>query len=83
MKKQLNIIKIQFLFTASLYLFIYLFRSFCVFEFTNPFQWIIDIPSYTKEDRGLILFGFIFYHSFVYGVVYCHITDLSKTLKNK
>lgn len=57
-----KIILRQQLLTISLYIFVYLCRSFIVFEFKNPFQWIIDIPKYDEETRlFIIFFGTIYY----------------------
>lgn len=39
------------------YTLVYLVKSFVIWEFTNPFQWIIDIPTYQPDTRGLILFA--------------------------
>ena len=37
----------------SLWFFLYVFKTVTIWKFTNPFQWIIDIPTYSNEDRGL------------------------------
>lgn len=60
----------HFIFTISLYTFIYLFKVFADFYFSNPFQWIIDIPTYKDEDRGFILFGFLTYHITSIALIY-------------
>lgn len=41
----------------SIYSIVYLLISFIIWEFKNPFQWIIDIPKYTFDIRICILFG--------------------------
>jgi hypothetical protein len=46
------------------YAVVYLFYTFIFWEFKNPFQWVINIPSYSGETRFLILFYFIAIHSF-------------------
>lgn len=60
----------HFIFTISLYTFIYLFKVFVDFHFSNPFQWIIDIPTYKSEDRGFILFGFLTYQITSITIIY-------------
>jgi hypothetical protein len=47
-------------FTLLLYTVVYLIKSFVIWEFTNPIQWIIDIPKCSNEDRflGLCMFAF-------------------------
>jgi len=53
------------LITSCVYIFIYLFASFTMWEFRNPFQWIIDIPTYASIDRFLIFFFIILWWAFV------------------
>ena len=57
-KKIIMFFKIQ----AIIYWSCYLIRTFCIFKFTNPFQWIIDMPLYSVEDRafGLATYLFVF-----------------------
>ena len=50
--KQLKVIFI-------IYLIVYSGYTFSIFEFKNPFQWIIDIPSYSNGDRFFLLFGWL------------------------
>jgi len=38
------------------YVIAYLIKTFVIWEFTNPLQWIIDIPEYTDIFRGFMLF---------------------------
>lgn len=52
----------QWLITISLYVFIYLCKTFIYLEFTNPFQWIVDLPKYTVETRSSILFFILLYY---------------------
>ena len=56
-------IKIQFSITTFFYTAVYLFKTFVIWEFTNPFQWIIDIPTYTDFNRFMILFYVLFYYT--------------------
>ena len=42
--------------TVFIYVSIYLIYSFTVFDLVNPFQWIIDIPLMTNDERlGIIV----------------------------
>lgn len=81
MNKKLKLILIGQTITICLYTLVYLCRSFILFEFTNPFQWIVDIPTYTSSQRGEILFYFICYYCVVYIVLYQTVYDLSEKLK--
>ena len=45
-----------------LYAIAYLVKSFTIWQFQNPFKWVIDLPTYTADDRGWILAGFIVLH---------------------
>lgn len=83
MNKKLELILRGQIITMSIYTFIYLCRTFILFEFTNPFQWIVDIPTYTSERRGELLFYFIVYYCTLYIVIYQVYNDLSEKLKNK
>ncbi len=50
-------------------MFVYLVKSFIVWNFTNPFRWIIDIPEYTCSTRALILFYVLFYQVFQFALI--------------
>jgi len=50
--------------TIILYFIVYFIKSFIIWDFTNPFQWIIDIPTYEDGDRFLILFCIILWQTF-------------------
>lgn len=63
-----KIIKGQII-TLILYCIIYLIISFVIWDFYNPFQWIIDIPDYKTEERAGILTGFVVYYAILYGVI--------------
>ena len=52
----------QWLITTSLYVFIYLCKTFIYLEFTNPFQWIVDLPKYSVETRSEILCAILLYY---------------------
>lgn len=39
------------LITFALYTVVYLVKSFVLWEFTNPFDWIINLPTYLPEVR--------------------------------
>lgn len=69
----------QLLISSGLYAFVYFFRTFVIFEFRNPFQWIIDIPSYSPEARFLLLFLIICYYSITLFIIYVN----NKKILNK
>ena len=58
MKKAIIIHTIQ---TLCLWVIIYLIRSFAIFELENPFKWIIDMPTYSINERSGILGCFLCY----------------------
>lgn len=60
MKQVRKFMLTQWLMNTSIYTIIYLFKSFAQWEFRNPFQWIIDIPTYSSDVRGLGLIFFLF-----------------------
>lgn len=68
MKKELTFLKI----TACVYVIIYVCKSFIIWDITNPFSWIYNMPTYSNDDRLTILF-FFFYCIVVKIVVYNHI----------
>jgi len=56
--------------TFSIYTFSYLYRTFVIWKFTNPFQWIVDLPNSTTDCRIGILFGIIFWYCLITVMVY-------------
>ncbi len=49
--------------TIIIYSIVYLYNTFVIWQLKNPFQWIIDIPTYQNESRFFILFACIFYQT--------------------
>lgn len=66
-----------------LYTIAYLIKTFVIWKFTNPFTWIINMPNYNNEDRGLILFAIVFWQVIQVLVIYGILTDLQKKQINK
>ena len=59
MKKIKILLKYWFLVSLcgwAVYFLIWVIRSFVVFEFRNPFSWIVDLPYYGVDHHGAILF---------------------------
>lgn len=52
------------------YTIYYLIKTFVIWKFTNPFDWIINIPNYTNDDRGTIIGGIIIIYTFTTIFVY-------------
>lgn len=69
MKKIAIHIGIQLSVTVILYAIIYLIKSFVLWAFANPFQWIIDLPTYSSDARSLILLFYIIYALGVYSII--------------
>lgn len=62
-------IKIQFAISLIVYTISYLFKTFILFEFTNPFEWILIVPKLSTEDRGALLIFLIQYYCISYGLI--------------
>jgi len=45
---------LQWIVIIPLYAFFWAWASFAEFELLNPFQWIIDIPTYFPDGRALV-----------------------------
>ena len=80
MNKKLKLILTGQTITICLYTLVYLCKTFIMFEFTNPFQWIIDIPIYTNTERGNILFYVLGYYSVLYIILYMIIYEKEITI---
>ncbi len=44
-------IQSMLVFNSIVYWSVYLIKSFVIWKFTNPFQWIVDIPTNTNDER--------------------------------
>ncbi len=60
----------SFSFTVMLYAFIYFIAVFVRWEFFNPVQCIIDLPTYDSSDRFCIIVLYLFYQVFVFTTSY-------------
>lgn len=49
------------IFNTLLATFIYLCVYFVTWDFIVPFAWVLDIPSWTKDDRLKLLLGWLTY----------------------
>ena len=47
--------------TLFIWIVVYIIWSFITWNFFNPFKWIINIPTYSYEHRGIGLFFWILY----------------------
>lgn len=56
--------------TVCVWTIIYLFKTWVIWEFTNPFNWIIAIPTYDQGDRAGILIGVLMYQGIQMTVAY-------------
>lgn len=62
--------KKQAIITLILYVIVYFIYTFVIWEFKNPLQWIIDIPTYTDDKRAMILFSYAIYHCMLFILIY-------------
>lgn len=53
-------------FQIAIYVIVYFIKTFVEWEFKNPFKWIIDIPTYDNEIRGMILFFYTMGYTAIY-----------------
>lgn len=62
------------------YLSIYLIKSYLIWDFTNPFQWMINLAYLGMDYRIMVAISFV-----VYSIVVLYITGaiFEKKLKNK
>lgn len=58
----MKVIKTHILQTIGIWIVWYFIWAFSIWEFYNPFQWIIDIPTYEWTNRFLIL-AYLFFYS--------------------
>lgn len=70
----MKIIKISLAISATLYAIVYIGYSFVEWEIKNPFQWIIDIPTYDPMARFAIMCCVVMY----YGILFVVAIDISK-----
>ncbi len=56
MKKQL---KTLLLINSAAYWGVYLIKTFVIWQFTNPFWWLININNFSYGERGMGLFCFV------------------------
>lgn len=49
----------------SAYLFVYICITFGMWEFKNPFQWVIDLPTWRVDMRVGVLLGLIGWFAFI------------------
>lgn len=62
MKKILKYLLEYWKITAIVYTIVYILKSFIIWEFTNPIQWIINLPIYDEHTRFIILCFYILYN---------------------
>lgn len=72
MKKEIyfKVAKRQFALSASIWLFFWLCGCFVRWNIFNPFQWLLDMPRYTIEDRLGILMSLIMYYGISIALIY-------------
>lgn len=56
-----KVLKRMFLNTLILYPTVYLIKCFVCWGFTNPFQWLLDIPTEDDAYRFSVFFSWIMY----------------------
>jgi len=69
--------------TITLYTIVYLVRTFIIWEFNNPFAWIINMPNYDNETRGLGLFAIAMWQGFQLLIVSGVVRELNKNNHDK
>lgn len=69
----------NFTVTCVIYTIAYLVKTFIMWEFTNPFGWIINLPEYSSDTRVMILIAFLFLYPVQLFIVYDILKNKSKT----
>ena len=69
--KYLKTYQKQLIITVSTYFILYISKTFIMWEFENPFKWLIEIPTYSVGARFIILLSYSIYHSVVYAFIKC------------
>ena len=54
--------------TISLYFIAYAIKTFVLFRFTDPFEWIKLIPEMQPDNRGLLLIGYVAYEAIKFAI---------------
>lgn len=82
-KKQLikKIIKGQVI-TAIIYIIVYLIISFTIWDFYNPFYWMIHLNEAPSEVRFTLLLGLAFYYFMLYSIIDQHEKDKKPIFTN-
>ncbi len=59
-------IKLQLKISLIIYCISYIIKTFILFKLTNPFEWILMIPTLTNDHRAIVLVGLVIYYLFVH-----------------
>lgn len=62
----------------AIYALGYFVKVFVEWRFSNPFQWVVDLPTMTNEDRGIGL-TLVFVYLVCIGVISKCILDFKTT----
>lgn len=54
---------------SIIYITVYLFISYINWKFTNPFEWLINIDTYSSDTRLIIFFITILFFYVIYAWV--------------
>lgn len=55
-------LKLFFIVNFTVYFSFYFIGAFIMWELTNPFQWVINLPTASSEDRfGTLMLIFLYY----------------------
>lgn len=58
---------------------VYLLAAWTRWEFFNPFQWLIDIPTYQMDSRFFLLMGILIWHILQITLIYNIIKEYDKS----
>ena len=61
---------LQFKINSSIYIICYAVKTFIIWEFTNPFEWIINMGTYDPSTRGGILLFYVIFNGFAALVIW-------------
>ncbi len=59
-----KLILLNFVTNVCVYLTVYLLKTLTIWEFTNPFNWMMNIPNWSPENRLMLPFGIFIWQFF-------------------
>jgi energy-coupling factor transporter transmembrane protein EcfT len=74
----ISMLRLNAITTPSIWSLAYLIKTFVLFRITNPLQWLIDLPTYSPDNRGLIILFYICYQIVIWAICQSKYDDYLK-----